>query len=62
MKVFVGRQPIFNRSQETIGYELLYRKGQKNSYDGFNGDQTTAEVLVNTYLNMFKLRPGVWKF
>ncbi len=48
--LLVGRQPIFNRNREVIGYELLYR-GQKNdkSANVSDGDFATTQVLLNTF-------------
>jgi c-di-GMP-related signal transduction protein len=36
---FVGRQPIFDRSQNVLGYELLFRNGIENY---FNADPDSA--------------------
>lgn len=52
MDVFVARQPIFDRQQKVVGYELLYRIGQENHYENHfgNGDQATSEVIANCFL------------
>ena len=50
--VLVGRQAIFDRQQEVFGYELLYRDGQTNSAQVVDGDEATARVMVNTFLEM----------
>ena len=48
MEVFVARQPIFNRNQEVVAYELLYRSSKVNSFNATtDGDQATSEVLTN---------------
>ena len=53
MKVFVARQPILDREQKIIAYELLYRKDSLfNEYDHTNGDQATADVIINTFFNI----------
>lgn len=52
MEVFVAKQPIFNSNQEVFAYELLYRSSQKNSFPNINGDQATADVIINSYLNI----------
>ncbi|BAQ09817.1 metal dependent hydrolase [Bacillus sp. OxB-1] len=52
MEVFVGRQPIFTRNQEVFAYELLYRNSHINFYPEINGDQATADILINSYLNI----------
>jgi len=50
MEVFVARQPIFNKNQEVYGYELLYRLGTSNFYEGTDGDRATSEVIANSFL------------
>lgn len=48
----VGRQAIFDRQQEVFGYELLYRDGQENRAEVVDGDEATARVMVNTFLEL----------
>jgi EAL and modified HD-GYP domain-containing signal transduction protein len=50
--VFVGRQAIFDRQREVFGYELLYRDGQANRAQVVDGDEATAMVMVNTFLEL----------
>ncbi|WP_226675064.1 EAL and HDOD domain-containing protein [Rossellomorea aquimaris] len=52
MEVFVARQPIFDRNQETVAYELLYRNNELNIFPDIDGDQATADVIINSYLNI----------
>ncbi|WP_100331222.1 EAL and HDOD domain-containing protein [Bacillus xiapuensis] len=53
MTVYVARQPIFNRKEETVAYELLYRKQDNQPYaDIMSGDEATMEVLKNGLLNI----------
>ena len=52
MEVFVARQPIFNLKEEIVGYELLYRKNFTNEYPYIDGDQATAEVIINSFFNI----------
>lgn len=53
MKTYVARQPIFKRDMTVIGYELLFRDSEKNSFPvGVPGDVSTANVLINSFLNM----------
>ncbi len=45
---FVGRQPIFDRSLNSIGYELLFRaNAEVGSAGPLDGDQATSRVLLN---------------
>lgn len=52
MEVFVARQPIFDRNLETVAYELLYRNNDINIFPNIDGDQATADVIINSYLNI----------
>ena len=52
MDVFVARQPLFNIEEEIVGYELLYRKDFTNEYPYIDGDQATAEVIINSFFNI----------
>ncbi|NMF05312.1 EAL and HDOD domain-containing protein [Clostridium beijerinckii] len=49
MDIFVARQPIFNRKNEVVAYELLFRNGQNNFYNNANGDEATLKVIANTF-------------
>ena len=48
----VGRQAIFDRQMEVFAYELLYRDGTDNSAHIMDGDEATARVMVNTFLEL----------
>ncbi|RLQ95233.1 EAL and HDOD domain-containing protein [Falsibacillus albus] len=52
MEVFVARQPIFNENEETLAYELLYRSNHLNEFPKIDGDQATADVIINSFLNI----------
>jgi c-di-GMP-related signal transduction protein len=52
MEVFVAKQPIFNKDEEIVGYELLYRNDFTNISPLINGDKATADVIINSYLNI----------
>ncbi|MGG6449224.1 EAL and HDOD domain-containing protein [Pseudobacillus badius] len=53
MDVYVARQPIFNREEQTVAYELLYRnKEGKHPGKSINGDEATIEVLSNSILTI----------
>ncbi|WP_062356525.1 EAL and HDOD domain-containing protein [Bacillus kwashiorkori] len=51
MKVFIARQPIYDRNRNVFGYELLYRNNQMNNSAIINNELATADVLVNSFLN-----------
>lgn len=46
--VFVGRQPIYDRQQGVIAYELLFRNSEQNFAQIDNPDKATSELIVNT--------------
>lgn len=48
--VQIGRQPIFDRNQQTYGYELLYRHKNRGPEADVNGDIVTARTLLYTFL------------
>ncbi len=45
MDVFVARQPIFDGALRTYGYELLFRRGMVDRFDGTDGDDATRRVV-----------------
>lgn len=48
MDIFVARQPILDRDQNVVAYELLYRSGSANSFTvGVDGDAATSSVITN---------------
>lgn len=50
MKLFIARQPIFDAQQHVVGYELLFRSGDSNKYDGEDADQATVNVISGAFL------------
>ena len=50
MDIFVARQPIFDAHQRVYGYELLYRSGSTNAYEGTDGSQASLSVIRNAFL------------
>lgn len=48
-KIRVGRQPILDRQQQVIGYELLYRPLDGEAFDG---DRASSLTLLNTFLEI----------
>ncbi|MEC4675046.1 MAG: EAL domain-containing protein [Nitrospirota bacterium] len=49
---FVGRQPIYERSLKVFGYELLFRNSQVNKASFTDGDAATAQVMLNTFIEI----------
>lgn len=53
LTVYVGRQPIFDRTGNIFGYELLYRNSEHNSFPlGTDPETATIELLINTFLTI----------
>lgn len=52
MDLFVGRQPILDRSLRTYGYELLFRSSELNQCNATNADTATSAVISNTFLSV----------
>ncbi|MFC0119577.1 EAL and HDOD domain-containing protein [Pseudoalteromonas xiamenensis] len=52
MKVFVARQPIFNKKQQVVAYELLFRDGTSNSFPNISDDRATARLIMDNQLNL----------
>lgn len=52
MNAFVARQPIFNRNEQNVAYELLYRSSEVNAFTQINGDEATADVIINGFFNI----------
>lgn len=47
--VHVGRQPIFDRALDVLGYELLFRADEEAVSASEGGDMATTRVIVNTF-------------
>lgn len=52
MKKFVARQPIFDPHQKVYAYELLFRSGLDNFFDGSDPDQASSSVIIDSLLLM----------
>jgi EAL and modified HD-GYP domain-containing signal transduction protein len=50
--IYVARQPIYDRRLNRIGYELLYRTGDVEAALVTSGQQASAQVIVNAFLNI----------
>ncbi len=46
---YVARQPIFDRDEKVLGYELLFRDGLENCFSG-NADEASRATLDRTLL------------
>lgn len=48
-EVFLGRQPILDRNQNLVAFELLFRAGEINEANVTNDVHASASVMVNAY-------------
>lgn len=63
MRRFLARQPIFNSARVVYGYELLFRSGPENPYDGTAPDLASASTVDSILLfGMGRLTPGCRSF
>jgi EAL and modified HD-GYP domain-containing signal transduction protein len=46
---FLGRQPILDRTRNTVAYELLFRAGQTTTADVRDGRAATASVIAHAF-------------
>jgi EAL and modified HD-GYP domain-containing signal transduction protein len=59
-EIFVGRQPILDREQKLIAFELLFRRGRTQTAGVTNDTQATASVIANSFgaLGLSKVLEG----
>lgn len=48
MKVFVARQPVFNRNEKVVAYKLLFRAGPASAYDAAEDEEGVIRILAKT--------------
>nr|WP_086939314.1 EAL domain-containing protein [Thaumasiovibrio occultus] len=51
MYSYVARQPILNRQEKTIGYELLFRDGEHNAFPKVESNTATHRLIVDNYFS-----------
>lgn len=51
-QLFLGRQPILDREQGLVAYELLFRSGTRNAADVTDGVKATATVIANAFAEL----------
>lgn len=50
--VFVGRQPIFDRTLDVVAYELLFRSSDANWADITDGEYATSQVVHDAFMEL----------
>ena len=51
-QIFIGRQPIFNSKLKVVGYELLFRSGTVDAFDGRDSNAATSQVINNALMEI----------
>lgn len=51
MKVYTARQAIYNRKQNVVAYELLFRDGPENSFPNVETNSATSKLLLDSHFN-----------
>jgi len=54
MKIYLGRQAIYDTKMDVFAYELLYRGSESNVSNVVDGDSATSSVITNS-ITMFGL-------
>ncbi len=62
MDNFIARQPILDRFGHVIAYELLFRPGAENCFNGANRDMPSASVISTGMLGLADLTDGKTAF
>lgn len=50
MSAYVARQPILNKDEETIGYELLFRDSYNNTFPRIDPNEATSKIIAQNQL------------
>lgn len=50
--LFVARQPIYDKSDQLIGYELLYRAGDTDVAEFNDGKIASSQVILNSFMDI----------
>lgn len=48
-EIFIARQPIYDTYLNVFAYEILYRTGDTNKFDGVDGDMATSSVISDVF-------------
>src|SRR5689334_16815161 len=51
-RILVSRQPIYTADVAKLGYELLFRDSDADRAFFSDGDEATAKVIVNTFMEI----------
>lgn len=51
-ELYIGRQPIYDRALEVMGYELLFRSFPSRKANILDGDDTTRNLIVDAFADI----------
>lgn len=51
-EIFIARQPILDRAQKLVAYELLFRSGHRNAADVDDHREATASVITRAFVDL----------
>ena len=51
-EIFIARQPILDRAQRLVAYELLFRRGHKNAAEVDDNVEATASVITRAFVDL----------
>ncbi|NVK25160.1 MAG: HDOD domain-containing protein [Gammaproteobacteria bacterium] len=51
MKVYTARQAIYNRKQNVVAYELLFRDGPNNVFPKVETNSATSKLILDSHFN-----------
>lgn len=51
-RLYIARQPIYDRNKAVMGYELLYRTNIINQANIIDADQASCETILNSFLHI----------
>ena len=51
-EIFIGRQPILDRTQKLVAYELLFRRGHRNVAEVDHDLEATASVITRAFMDL----------
>lgn len=52
MEIFIGRQPIMDRRQQLVAYELLFRRSRHNAAEVRDDLAATASVITRAFIDL----------
>ncbi len=45
--IYIGRQPILNKQQQIVAYEILFRASEANNFPNIEGSKATAKIMCS---------------